>query len=199
MRKKTNDVPYRYEDQLQLQPMQDLIEQLGEFFERFGFRRNLGRIWSVIYLSPQPLTQAEVCQLSGLSVGMVSSSLRELEHWGACHVAPSAGTRSKRYEAEEKLLRIVASILAKREVEAVVRLRESVRALRKNYAPPMYAERFEKRLRAIERTTDLYEALAGLISKVASLPISAIDHTMRVVKLARFLDLDIKKTGKKGR
>jgi DNA-binding transcriptional regulator GbsR (MarR family) len=177
-----------YEVDVRRPEMQALIDQIGHFFDRFGFRRNLGRIWSVIYLSPRPLDQAEIGSYLDLSAGLVCASLKELEHWGAIRVVSVSGARSKCYEAEERLLSIVASILAKRECEAVRGLRDRARAVRvSGWLPEGYARRFESRLRAIEHTADLYEALSGLIGRMASLPMSAIDQTIRVVKMARFL------------
>ena len=38
-----------------------------------------GRIWATLYLAPEPLSQNEICDLLGLSTGLVSSSLKELE------------------------------------------------------------------------------------------------------------------------
>jgi HTH-type transcriptional regulator, glycine betaine synthesis regulator len=168
--------------------MRALVDQIGHFFDRFGFRRNLGRIWSVIYLAPHPIDQAQIASYIDLSAGLVSASLKELEHWGAVRVVSVPGERSKCYEAEERLLSVVASILAKRESEAVRALRDRVREVRlSGWAPTHGANRFYDRLRAIEHTSDLYEALSGLIGRMAALPISAIDHTIRVIKMARFL------------
>ena len=34
-----------YHEHVSVAPMSEFVEQVGLFFDRFGFRRNLGRIW----------------------------------------------------------------------------------------------------------------------------------------------------------
>lgn len=179
--------------QLESEPLAELVDGLARFFDRFGFRRNLGRLWAALYLSPQPLTQAELGELLGLSAGLISSGLKELEHYGAVRVVMLRGSRATHYEAEERLLRIVAAILTRRELPSVRKLRETVRNVRLEYAPDAlrdtsWPQRFERRLDAIERLCDLYDALTGLIARISRLPSVAIENTMRVVGAARFLE-----------
>lgn len=176
-----------FAEELRDPALRELVDQLARFFDRFGFRRNLGRLWAALYLAPSPLTQADLGALLELSTGLVSSGLKELEHWGAVRVVTVRGSRATHYEAEERLLRIVSSILAKRELPSVRKLREAAREVRDSYIPPRDNARFQRRLRAIETLCELYDALTGLISRIARLPESAIEHTMRVVTAARFL------------
>ena len=182
-----NDDILDFQNDLEKDRIRELVDQVGEFFDRFGFRRNLGRIWMTLYLAPRPLSQAELIRLTGLSSGLVSSSLRELEHWGAVRVRPRRGSRASTYDAEERLTRVVSTILAKRELHAVLRLRETTRAVRLSPAARQQKRRFRRRLRAIELMTELYEVLASLITRIATLPNTSLAQTIKAIKAARIL------------
>jgi DNA-binding transcriptional regulator GbsR (MarR family) len=173
-----------YREHLAVAPMSDFVDEVGDFFERFGLRRNLGRIWAALYLAPQPLTQAELADLLGLSAAMVSSSLKELSQRQAVRVVTERGSRLTRYEAEDQLLRTVATILANRELTAVGRLRDVAAEVRLAYAPTRHGKRLQSRLKAVESVSRLYEVLAGLVESMARLPAGAVDQTARAVELA---------------
>jgi DNA-binding transcriptional regulator GbsR (MarR family) len=161
--------------------MRGAREALGLFFERFGLRRNVGRVWAVVYLSPDPLDQARIQVSLDLSAGLVSAALKELEHYGAVRPLSLPGERRTFYEAEDRLLRIVAKILAKRDVCAVRDLREAVTHARK-HAPKSARDR----LRQVELAADLYEALTKLVVKVSGMPGSAVLGITRMLKSGRF-------------
>jgi DNA-binding transcriptional regulator GbsR (MarR family) len=176
-----------YDEHITADPMSGFVHQVGQFFSRFGFRRNLGRIWAVLYLAPEPLNQADLMSLLGLSAGLVSSSLKELEHWRAVRVVSVPGERSNHYEAEDQLLRIVASILVKRELEAVRRLRDGAAEVRSAYRASRHGKSLPSKLRAVENICDLYEALAEMIGMLATLPVSVVEHTTRAVRFGRLM------------
>jgi len=49
----------------------------------WGFKRNMGRVWAVLYLSPEPLTAQDLRDLLRLSSGAVSMILSDLSRWGS--------------------------------------------------------------------------------------------------------------------
>lgn len=163
-----------------------VVDEIGLFFERFGLRRNVGRTWAVLYLTPEPLDQARLGQVLGLSAGLVSDALKELEHWGAVRSLSIKGERRTYYEAEDRLLRIVAAILAKRDLCAVRDLREAARAARNTADPPGFKRELRRRLREIEVVADLYEVLSTLVIRVSSLSGTAVSTLARAMKSARF-------------
>ena len=82
----------------------------------WGFRKNLGRIWSLLYLSPAPLTATELCEHLKLSTGSVSMALTELQRWGAVHKRFIVGDRRDHYEAEADIWGTVSRVMQQREV-----------------------------------------------------------------------------------
>ena len=42
---------------------------IGRLIEFWGFKRNMGRVWTVLYLSPEPLSAEDLRQALSLSSG----------------------------------------------------------------------------------------------------------------------------------
>jgi DNA-binding transcriptional regulator GbsR (MarR family) len=162
-----------------------LVDQFGSFFQAFGFKRNLGRIWATLYLSPRPLDQAELSQILGLSAGLISTSLRELEGFGAVRVTTAQGSRRALYEAERRLLRTVATILTRRDLEAVLALREVVVQARTALPQGSTKAWVHERLALVEDVTRLYEVLARLVVRVSHGPEARMGSIIRALRNTR--------------
>ena len=103
-----------------------LATALGRLMAFWGFRRNLGRIWALLFLSPQPLTAQELCTRLKLSTGSVSMSLGELQRWGAVRKRPIEGERREHYEAEADIWSTVARVLGQREVREIEQVQDAI-------------------------------------------------------------------------
>ncbi len=85
----------------------------------WGFRKNLGRIWALLYLSPHALTANQLCEQLKLSTGSVSMALGELQRWGAVHKRYVAGDRRDHYEAEQDIWGTVSRVMQQREIREI--------------------------------------------------------------------------------
>ncbi len=94
-------------------------DAVGALVELWGFKRQMGRVWTVLYLSEQPLTAAEACERLGISTGLLSMTLADLRAWGAVRTVTVAGERRERYEAEVQVWRLVLRVLGSRERRAL--------------------------------------------------------------------------------
>ena len=90
-------------------------EAVGRLMEFWGFKRNMGRVWSVLYLSDRPLAARHLKEGLGASVGTVSMTLTELQRWGVVRQVWQRGSRSRLYEAETDLWKIITRVLRERE------------------------------------------------------------------------------------
>ncbi len=96
-----------------------VADAVGALMELWGFRRQLGRIWAVLFLSDRPLNAPELCERLGISTGLLSMSLSELRRWGVVHGVSVPGDRKEHYRAETDVWRMVRRVLAERERTAV--------------------------------------------------------------------------------
>jgi DNA-binding transcriptional regulator GbsR (MarR family) len=165
--------------------VQRLVDQFGLFFQAFGFKRNIGRIWATLFLSPRALDQAELCAMLGLSAGLISTGLRELERIGAVRVTSPPGCRRAHYEAEHRLLRTVATILTRRDLEAVLALRDAVALARQTLPTGRSKVWCHERLALVHDVTRLYEVLARLVVRVSHGPELALGTIIRALRNTR--------------
>ncbi len=91
----------------------------------------MGRVWAVLYLSPEPLTAQDLRELLRLSSGAVSMILSELSRWGVVRKVWVQGDRRDHFAAEVHLWRMISRVLSERErTEIVVFLETCEEALR---------------------------------------------------------------------
>jgi DNA-binding transcriptional regulator GbsR (MarR family) len=96
-----------------------VADAVGALMELWGFRRQLGRVWAVLFLSERPLCAPDLCDRLQISTGLLSMSLAELRRWGVVRPVEVAGDRKEHYQAETNVWKLVTRVLREREMEAV--------------------------------------------------------------------------------
>ena len=90
------------------------LDAVGDVIEFWGFKRNHGRLWALLYVSGEPMSAAQIGRQLGMSKGGVSIVVRELEQWGVIH-RRRVGSSAWHYFAETDFLRMIGRVLAQRE------------------------------------------------------------------------------------
>jgi DNA-binding transcriptional regulator GbsR (MarR family) len=98
---------------------------VGRLIEFWGFKRNMGRVWTVLYLSPDPLSAEDLRHALQLSSGAVSMTLSELSRWGVVRRVWIQGERKDFYTAEVQLWRMISRVFNEREKSEVTAAIES--------------------------------------------------------------------------
>ena len=93
-----------------------IADAVGALIENWGFKRNMGRLWTVLYLEDHPLTAAEIGDRLGLSTGSVSMLLTEMQQWGVIKKTWVVGERREHFEAETSIWKLVSRVLRDREL-----------------------------------------------------------------------------------
>jgi DNA-binding transcriptional regulator GbsR (MarR family) len=96
-----------------------VADAVGALMELWGFRRQLGRVWAVLFLSDLPLAAPELCDRLQISTGLLSMSLAELREWGVVKGVTVPGDRKEHYAAETNVWKMVTRVLREREKRAV--------------------------------------------------------------------------------
>ena len=103
-------------------------DAVGDLIEFWGFKRVLGRIWTILYLAPTPLSAADISQALELSTGAVSMALKEMEHWGLLIRSSVPGDRQYYYGAESDLWKLLSRVIQQREIHQLERFAKSLNA-----------------------------------------------------------------------
>src|SRR5260370_19647799 len=72
------------------------IDAVGDVIEFWGFKRNQGRVWALLYLHDEALPASAIGRTLGLSKGAVSMLIRGLERWRVIRRARGPGASAWR-------------------------------------------------------------------------------------------------------
>jgi HTH-type transcriptional regulator, glycine betaine synthesis regulator len=90
-------------------------DAIGDVIEHWGFRKALGRIWTVLFLQTEPLPAAEISERLAMSAGAVSGALTELQRWGVVRRVWRPGERREFFEAETDFWKMISRVVSERE------------------------------------------------------------------------------------
>jgi DNA-binding transcriptional regulator GbsR (MarR family) len=99
------------------------VDAVGNVIEFWGFKRNQGRVWCLLYLRGEPLAAGDIESILDLSKGGVSMTLRDLERWGVVQRVRGPGDTAWHYRAETDMVRMVTHVIEEREATFVSRVR----------------------------------------------------------------------------
>lgn len=145
-------------------PELQVADTVGRLMEFWGFKRPMGRIWGLLYLTPRSLGASEIREELRMSAGAVSMALSELVKWGAVKKSWRPGERRDFYQAETGIGKLVQRVLRDRELTLVRQFAETLRAaeLKLAESPTASEESLtfqRKRLRDLEAIAQLGESL----------------------------------------
>jgi DNA-binding transcriptional regulator GbsR (MarR family) len=111
-----------------------VAEVIGGLMEFWGFKAVMGRLWTILYLSPDPLPAAELGDRLQASAGAVSMALNDLQKWGVVKKAWRPGERRDFYEPETSIWKMVTRVFRERELAFVRAAIEAFETTRKQLA-----------------------------------------------------------------
>lgn len=95
---------------------QKVVDAVGALIERWGFKRNMGRVWALLYLEQVAMSQPDLCERLTMSSGAMSMILAELGQWGVVRKSWVPGERREYYQAETSIWKMVSRVLREREL-----------------------------------------------------------------------------------
>jgi HTH-type transcriptional regulator, glycine betaine synthesis regulator len=162
----------------------DLIGRLIEFW---GFKRNMGRVWAILYLSPDAMSASDIRDTLQLSTGAVSMTLSELARWGVVKRVWVPGERRDYFTAEVQLWKMISRVMAEREggeiSAAIDAFEEALGSLESHLGDPdpnerARAELQSSRIKALLELARLGKQLLNMLlstAKVDAEPLSRIE------------------------
>ncbi len=139
-----------------------VADQVGRLMEFWGFKRVHGRVWTILFLAPEPLPSAEIRRRLSISAGAASMALAELRRWGAVREAPARG-RAVHYEPETNIWRLISRVMQDRERrildESLETFERALVVLRNGERPYASAKRVER----LVWLTKLAQGMLGML------------------------------------
>lgn len=160
-------------------------DSIGRLIEFWGFKRNMGRLWAILYLSDRPLSAPEIQERLQLSSGAVSMTLTELTRWGVVKKVWLQGERRDHYEAEGNFWKMISRVFNERErvevLDAIDVMEDAIRFLKDKAHEPderARAQFQEERIRELLDLARLGKQLLGALVKDGKVDGSPLMHVL---------------------
>jgi len=125
--KRTDDSPAPSPDAVLARAQDELADVFGNIAAFWGFTRTQGRVFGLLFLSPEPLGHAEIRARLDVSAGSVSMTLTSLQHWGV------VARQGREFVAETDFWQIITGVMRRRERaqvdDAIARVQRIIAAL----------------------------------------------------------------------
>ena len=95
--------------------LDQLAQSIGKFIEYWGFKAIHGRIWTLLYLSKDPLSSIEISRKLKVSKTLLSFSISELLEYDVIQEAGKGIKRTVYLKANTNLTTVILNVLSKRE------------------------------------------------------------------------------------
>ncbi len=143
--------------------IRQVCDAVGNFIEYWGFKAIHGRIWTLLALSTEPLSQLEIADFLEVSRALVSAAVAELVEHGL--IRPVGDRRKAPYEAVTDVWPTISDVLREREWMLVETARVALEgAIEEAELAPERRARFSvERLRFLLRMTELAQAFLRLL------------------------------------
>ena len=156
------------------------VDAVGNVIEFWGFKRNQGRVWALLYLRDAALTPAEIESELGLSKGGVSMLLKDLERWGVVLRVRSPNDAAWRYRSETDLLKMARRVVEEREFAFIERVRADLEEARRlAQSDPRTTREMEQRLAKMDSLAEAMERALRLFLKTSRLDVSHLFEVFR--------------------
>jgi DNA-binding transcriptional regulator GbsR (MarR family) len=93
----------------------ELVNQVGDFIQYWGFKNVQGRIWAHLFLSDEALDAAELMKRLGISKALVSISVKEMLDYEVIEEAGKSSRGTIIYRANPDQESVIMNVLRRRE------------------------------------------------------------------------------------
>lgn len=160
------------------------LDAVAGVIEFWGFKRNQGRLWTLLYLRGIPMNAVQLQSVLELSKGAVSMVTRELEQWNVISRLRFDGSNSWHFVAETSLIKMVSNVFRNREAALLNRVRTELgSALQeaRDEASPEVLDRLS-RLRLLAQ---MAERAIVTLATTSKLNLSSFFNVLRAGNLAK--------------
>jgi len=159
-----------------------VADAIGEVMGFWNFKPSMGRVWTVLYLSTEPLSASEIGRRTELSAGSVSMTLQELLQWGVVKKAWIRGSRKRFFEAETDLLAMITRVFRERElrlIEGTIDRIEQALAIVGDIGPSPHADFLRGRLDTLLRVARTGRAIVDRFAGGGLLDLRSLRGALR--------------------
>jgi DNA-binding transcriptional regulator GbsR (MarR family) len=107
-----------------LEHVNALAEEIGGFIEYWGFKSIHGKVWTHLYLSPQPLDASELMARLKISKSLASITINDLLRYGVIVQKGKGPKDTQVYTVNPDVREVILRVLKEREAQMMNRLQD---------------------------------------------------------------------------
>ncbi len=111
--------------------LSELVNQVGNFIEYWGFKNVQGRLWAHLWLSSEPLDAGDLMKRLGISKALVSISMKEMLEYEVVQEVGKSERGTILYRANPDKEMVILNVLRRRERMMMSRIASAFQLLEK--------------------------------------------------------------------
>ena len=153
-----------------------VADQIGDAISHSGFDPLVGRIWTVLFLSPDPLDAKSIGKALKAPAKKVDAALVEMERWGS--VVRHLHAAVPQYAAEVNVIKVLVCVLREREMPGIEALALSLKRAQGDHTLDAFAR---DRLRLLGEILRVSKLILDIVLMVAQLDSSTLSRARDTV------------------
>ncbi len=114
-------------------PQYQLVaEKIGRFIEYWGFKQVHGRIWTLIFLSPEPVDANFLKNNLKISKALTSMSIKDLIYYKVILEVEKDKPGTQKYQVNPDITEVILDIVRRRELQMLGEIRTACQGLNKS-------------------------------------------------------------------
>lgn len=163
------------------------LDIIGDLVEQWGFNRQTGCIWALLYLRGAPLNPRQIQDALGLSAGSINGLLAELQTWGAIKRTRVVGDRHYYFEPQLPIWKPVTNVIRSRELRILAEAQQRLQKLEAAIGGGRHDAEKTQRLERLRHVSALLSIAATIGDLLVNAPIERIEKIASFMKKLRNL------------
>lgn len=106
-----------------------VAEKIGKFIEYWGFKEVHGKVWTLIFLAPEPVDANYLKTSLKISKALISMTLKDLLYYKVIFEVEKDRPGTQKYRMNPDITQVILDVLKKREIMMLLEIQSSFQAL----------------------------------------------------------------------
>ena len=155
-----------------------VVNAVGQVIRFWGFPRNQGRVWALLYLRDAPMSSRDLQEQLELSKGAVSMITRDLEQWDVVYRQRVSGSQAWHFVAADEFLSMIRNVIKNRELKMVRRIATDLEDAARMAAEDGADETTVTRIRRMHRLAEMVRHAVELFLSTARLDVTDAEDVL---------------------
>ena len=111
----------------------EMADKIGSFIEYWGFKKVHGKIWTLIFLAPEPVDANFLKDSLKISKALTSMSIKDLLHYNVILEVEKERPGTQKYKINSDIIQVILDVIHKRELKMLVELQAAFQILTTNH------------------------------------------------------------------